>query len=97
MNWVTERTFQPVQTISWCTDLAWTGRYEVHPIARRAAMSSECDTLIESWREILNDLRRVLSQLDNSTAPADVGAYIDCGICRLEEALSELLNAAKTA
>jgi len=60
-------------------------------------MSSECDTLIESWREILNDLRRVLSQLDNSTAPADVGAYIDCGICRLEEALSELLNAAKTA
>jgi len=60
-------------------------------------MRTERDALIGTWRECLNELRRVLSQLDETSAPADVGAHIDCGICRLEEVVSDLLNAGNSA
>lgn len=47
---------------------------------------------VEAWRASITDLKRLLVVLDTSNAPLEVGAHIDFAACRLEEALSELLN-----
>jgi len=47
--------------------------------------------LVKSWRESILSMKHVLGVLDETGAPADIGAHIDLGICKLEQALSEKL------
>jgi hypothetical protein len=43
---------------------------------------------IEKWEEALTLMRSALRLLDDSEAPADVGAHLDLAIIRLEAAVA---------
>jgi len=57
-------------------------------------MRENSDVVIEVWRSALVDLRRILNLLDETGAPADIGAQIDFGICKLADAVHDVLNRA---
>ena len=59
-------------------------------------MRSNIYILDERWRATITDLQSVLNVLDETGAPADIGAHIDLAICRLENALSDALSRSLT-